>query len=57
MNDKEQIYDKEIFPLIEKIINICKKHKMPFFTSFQYSNDNFCTSGGRLDIPTSPNKS
>lgn len=48
MNNKEKIYDKEIFPLMEKIIDICKEHKMPFFTSFQYSDDGFCTAGGRL---------
>ena len=49
MNDKEEIYDKEIFPLMEKIISICKKHDMPFFASFQFSDDGFCTTAGRLN--------
>ena len=48
MNDKEKIYDKEIFPLMEKIIDICEKHKMPFFTLFQYSDDGFCSSKSRF---------
>lgn len=48
MNDKEKIYDEEISPLMEKIIEICKKHKIPIFASFQYSDDNFCTSKARL---------
>lgn len=27
---KEEVYDKKIFPLMKKIIEICKKHKIPF---------------------------
>ena len=49
MNDKEKIYDEDIFPLMEKIIGICKKHDMPFFASFQFSDDGFCITGGRLN--------
>lgn len=48
MNDKEKIYDEEIFPLMEKIIGICKKHKIPFFASFQYAGDSFCSSKSRF---------
>ena len=46
--DKEKIYDDEIAPWMTDIIAICKKHKMPFFASFQYSDDGFCTTSGRL---------
>ena len=44
MDDKEDIYDKEISPLMEKIIAICKAHEMPFFATFQYSDEGFCSS-------------
>jgi hypothetical protein len=42
LEDKEQIYDEKISPLMTKIINICDKNKIPFFAEFQYSNDGFC---------------
>lgn len=48
MEDKENIYDEKIAPLMTQIIDICKKHKLPFFASFQYADNNFCTSGGRM---------
>lgn len=48
MENKEKIYDKEISPLMKKIMGVCKKHDIPFFASFQYSDSDFCTSNGRL---------
>ena len=27
---KEEVYDRDIFPLMAKIIEICKKHRIPF---------------------------
>jgi hypothetical protein len=44
MEDKEKIYDEQIFPLMEKILAVVKEHKIPFFTTFQCSDDTFCTS-------------
>ncbi len=44
MIDKEKIYDEEIYPLIEKIVDICNKHDISLFASFQYSDDGFCNT-------------
>ena len=44
MIDKEKVYDEEIFPLMEKIIDICNNHEIPLFTTFQYNDDGFCTT-------------
>jgi hypothetical protein len=35
--DLEEVYDEEIFPLMAKIIEVCKRHEMPFVASFQYA--------------------
>lgn len=35
---KEDVYDAEISPLMDKIISICEKHKMPFLAVFQYAS-------------------
>jgi hypothetical protein len=35
----EDIYDNEISPLMQKIIAICKEHKIPVIASFAYEND------------------
>lgn len=37
--DLEKVYDEEITPLMTKIIDICKAHKLPMFASFLYSLD------------------
>lgn len=34
--DLEAVYDAEIFPLMDQILDICKKHKMPMLASFVY---------------------
>ena len=44
MKNLEAVYDKEISPLMEQILIICKKYNMPMFAEFQYSNDGFCKS-------------
>jgi hypothetical protein len=44
MKDNEKIYDEQISPLMTKIIEICKEHKIPFFAEFQYSDEGFCRS-------------
>lgn len=37
--DLEDIYDAQIAPLMDKIIGICKEHKLPMFATFLYAND------------------
>ena len=45
MNDLEKIYDEQIYPLMEKIINICKENRMPFACQFAIDDaDAVCTS-------------
>lgn len=34
--DKESVCDKQVSPLMTKIIAICKEHKMPIVCSVQY---------------------
>lgn len=36
--DLESVYDQQISPLMQQIINICKEHKMPVIASFAYAN-------------------
>jgi len=57
----EAIYDAEIAPLMSKIIDICKEHKLPVFATFLYANDpeteetGLCTTNLMFDerpIPT-----
>lgn len=47
--DLEKVYDEQIYPLMDKVIAICKEHKIPFVAAFQYASDGeddhaFCTS-------------
>lgn len=37
--DLEAVYDEEIAPLMTKIIDICKAHRMPMVASFAYASD------------------
>ena len=36
--NKESVYDNEINPLMAKIIEICKREKMPIVCSIQYED-------------------
>lgn len=56
--DLESVYDEEIAPLMTKIIDICKRHKMPMLASFMYQHhhgedelESYCTTslGGEGD--------
>lgn len=42
--DLEEIYDEHIAPLMEQIIAICAKHKLPIAATFEYATDDFCTT-------------
>lgn len=37
--DLESVYDKEIAPLMARIIEICKEHRLPFVASVAYKGD------------------
>lgn len=37
--EKERVYDSEISPLMTKIIEICKREKIPMVATFAYAND------------------
>jgi hypothetical protein len=37
--DLESVYDSEIAPLMTKIIEVCKAHKLPMFATFLFAND------------------
>jgi hypothetical protein len=36
---EEDVYDREIHPLMAKIIAICHEHQIPLVAQFQFSND------------------
>jgi len=40
----EEIHDKEISPLMEKIIEICKEHKIPMVACFNYGPNEHCST-------------
>jgi hypothetical protein len=46
--DLEEIFDKNIHPLLTTIINICEEYNIPMLTTFQYANGEnqvmLCTS-------------
>ena len=42
--DLEEIYDEQIAPLMERIIAICTKHKIPIAATVQYATDQHCTT-------------
>jgi len=42
--DLEKVYDEEIAPLMEKIIAICKEHKLPVFATFEFAPSEFCST-------------
>ena len=47
--DKEEVYDREIAPLMKRIIWICKEHNLPMVATFQYADDEekgpgYCTT-------------
>lgn len=46
--DAEAVYDREIAPLMDQIIAICKANRIPVFASFQFGTSDdgadFCTT-------------
>jgi len=41
MENKEKIYDEQIAPLMNQIIEICRSENIPMFVEFQYSDSDF----------------
>jgi len=39
MPNKEQVYDEQIYPLMDKIIEIAEKHNIPMVAVFQLNTD------------------
>jgi hypothetical protein len=48
---KEQIYDTQIYPLMEQIIRICKEHKIAHVCTFSLDKESelFCTTNDISD--------
>lgn len=44
MDDKEQIYDEQISPLVQQLIKVCQDNGIPMFATFQFAQTGFCTS-------------
>ena len=44
MTDLEEVYDKDIHPLVERISLICKQNKVPMFMTFQDGAESFRNS-------------
>lgn len=42
--DNEEIYDEQIAPLMTKIIEICRKNKIPMIATFNYQPEQLCTT-------------
>ena len=36
--NKEDIYDEQISPLVQQLIDICQAHEIPMIASFTYEN-------------------
>jgi hypothetical protein len=41
----QAVYDEQIAPLVDKIVDICGDHKIPFAASFQLGPDTFVITG------------
>ena len=51
--NKEDVYDNQISPLMQQIIDICNAHQIPMLASFTYEN---CESKGTGRCVTLLNK-
>ena len=41
---KEQVYDEEIYPLMDKIVKICVEHEIPTLCTFALGDGRKCTT-------------
>lgn len=44
MTNREEVYDNDIHPLVERISLICKQNKVPMFMTFQDGDESFRNS-------------
>jgi hypothetical protein len=51
--DLESVYDRDVAPLMAKIIAICQGHKMPMIASFCYARGRDAGDPGGLGLCTS----
>jgi hypothetical protein len=49
IKDNEAVYDNEIAPLMQRIIDICKRHEIPMAATFEYAPDLFCSTAIPFD--------
>lgn len=42
--DNEANYDADIFPLMNRIIEICHDKRIPFVATFEYAPEAYCTT-------------
>ena len=53
--DLEGVHDEQIFPLMAKIIEVCKEHRIPLLCSFNYADSGVHGSGLRSFCTTHQN--
>ncbi len=44
LKDNEDVYDRQISPLMERIVAICKKYEIPMIMSFEFAPNEFVTT-------------
>lgn len=44
IEDKEDVYDEQIAPLITAIAAICKREGIPMAASFEYAPERYCST-------------
>lgn len=44
IRENEEVYDTEIAPLMQQIIDICQENEIPITASFQIGDGFFCTT-------------
>lgn len=47
----ERVYDEQIAPLMEKIIEVCKKEGLPMFATFYYQDDSDGRNAATTIVP------
>ena len=44
MHNKEEVYEREIRPLLDQLYDVCEEHDIPFVVSCQVSDETFAGS-------------
>ena len=60
VSDNESVYDEQIFPLVQQIIEICKANRIPMVATFEYATERFVSTlipvGGQSEIMDDMNR-